>query len=189
MNVYDFDGTIYDGDSSVDFYRFMVRKKPRLILFFPRQLFALVLYKLKKYSTTEFKEIFFSFLLKTDNLEKYVSLFWEENFFRIKSWYLNQKKESDLIISASPEFLIIKIAEILGIQTPIATKCNPNNGKIYGENCKGEEKVRRYRENYPSETIDCFYSDSYHDLPLALIARKAYFVKKNKIQTWNIKQF
>ena len=26
MNVYDFDGTIYDGDSSVDFFRFCLKK-------------------------------------------------------------------------------------------------------------------------------------------------------------------
>ena len=32
MNVYDFDGTIYNGDSGVDFVKFMFRKKKMLVL-------------------------------------------------------------------------------------------------------------------------------------------------------------
>ena len=32
MNVYDFDGTIYDGDSSVDFWLYSIRKKPSVFL-------------------------------------------------------------------------------------------------------------------------------------------------------------
>ena len=30
MNVYDFDKTIYDGDSSVDFYKFSLKRHPKL---------------------------------------------------------------------------------------------------------------------------------------------------------------
>ena len=32
MNVYDFDGTIYDGDSTVDFLIYMYRKHPGLMI-------------------------------------------------------------------------------------------------------------------------------------------------------------
>ena len=31
MNVYDFDNTIYDGESVFDFYHYSVRKQPKLI--------------------------------------------------------------------------------------------------------------------------------------------------------------
>ena len=30
--VYDFDETIYDGDSTVDFYKYCVKRKPSLLL-------------------------------------------------------------------------------------------------------------------------------------------------------------
>ena len=35
MNVYDFDGTIYDGDSSLDFFKFFIKKDPRILTFTP----------------------------------------------------------------------------------------------------------------------------------------------------------
>ena len=48
MNVYDFDGTIYDGDSTVDFYVFALKKKPSLISYGPKQAWGFLLYLLKK---------------------------------------------------------------------------------------------------------------------------------------------
>lgn len=38
MNVYDFDGTIYNGDSSVDIYFFLLKRYPKLIAYFPKQI-------------------------------------------------------------------------------------------------------------------------------------------------------
>ena len=38
MNVYDFDNTIYDGESVFDFYLYSVRRQPKLI----RYLFVVV---------------------------------------------------------------------------------------------------------------------------------------------------
>ena len=66
MNVYDFDGTIYDGDSSVDFYLFSLRKNIKIIKYLPKQIKALIQYKLKKIDKTMMKEIFFSFLKDID---------------------------------------------------------------------------------------------------------------------------
>ena len=46
MNVYDFDNTIYDGESLYDFFIFCIRKKKRLILYLPVVIYILILYKL-----------------------------------------------------------------------------------------------------------------------------------------------
>ena len=35
MNVYDFDGTIYKGDSSLDFFKFFIKKDPKILAFTP----------------------------------------------------------------------------------------------------------------------------------------------------------
>ena len=35
VNIYDFDKTIYDGDSGYDFYKYMLRRRPFLV--FPKE--------------------------------------------------------------------------------------------------------------------------------------------------------
>ena len=37
MNVYDFDGTIYDGDSTVDFFLHALKRNPSVLLHLPKQ--------------------------------------------------------------------------------------------------------------------------------------------------------
>lgn len=46
MNVYDFDNTIYDGESSVDFFMFCLKKRPKLIKYILVVFFNLAKYKL-----------------------------------------------------------------------------------------------------------------------------------------------
>ena len=36
IDVYDFDGTIYDGDSTADFVLFAIRRHPNVLLGLPR---------------------------------------------------------------------------------------------------------------------------------------------------------
>ena len=48
MNIYDFDGTLYDGDSTFDFIVFSLKKHPALVRFLPVQGWAAALYVLKK---------------------------------------------------------------------------------------------------------------------------------------------
>lgn len=112
--------------------------------------------------------------------------FWIKNRGRIKPWYLVQKKPDDVIISASPEFLLRTICKELGISYLIASKVDPKTGLFNGENCEGEEKVLRFKKQFRNVQIDEFYSDSKTDTPLATLARKAFLVKGNKIITWKI---
>ena len=182
MNVYDFDGTIYDGDSSVDFWLYSIREKPSVFLKCLPELFCgAILYGLKRIPKEEWKEHFFSFLryLPADDVR--VIRFWEQHTEKIKEWYLARKQESDVIISASPVFLLQPISRKLGV-TLIATEVDPASGRFSGLNCSGKEKVRRFREVYPDAIIDEFYTDSKKDLPLASIAGKACFVRKNTIR-------
>ena len=77
MNVYDFDDTIYNGDSSIDFYLFCIKKNPKLIKYLPKQALGVILYKLKRIDKTKMKEYYFSFLngIKDKNI---VSDFWKK---------------------------------------------------------------------------------------------------------------
>ena len=66
-----------------------------------------------------------------------------------------------------------------------ATNVDLNTGKIIGENCYGEEKVKRfYQAGYNKDSIDEFYSDSLSDSPLADISKKAYIVIGEKLIPW-----
>lgn len=184
MNVYDFDKTIYNGDATVDFYFFCLKKHPEIIFYSFKQAFGVFMYAIGKYSTKKMKESFFGFLSCISNTENLVEKFWLKNSSKIKKWYLENKNNNDLVISASPEFLLRPVCNSLGIREPVATRMDINSGKIEGENCKGEEKVRRFYELYNGEEIDLFYSDSYSDGPLATISKKAFLVKKDKLLPW-----
>ena len=182
MNVYDFDGTIYDGDSTVDFWLFCTRERPAVFLkCLPRTLAAAVLFALGRIPKETWKERFFSFLKYMPADGERVGRFWETHFCRIRPWYLEGKQESDVIISASPVFLLRPVCGRLGVSL-IATEVDPASGRFSGRNCSGEEKVRRFRREYPDGTIDRFYTDSKKDLPLAALAGQAFLVRGKTIR-------
>ena len=187
INGYDFDGTIYDGDSSVDFYFYCLKKNKTILLCLPIQLYGLLLYILGIKDKTFFKEKFFSFLKKINNVDDYIKDFWKDKIKNIKSWYLEQKKPSDIIISASPEFLLKPLEKILKIKV-IATKVDKNTGKFNSLNCHDYEKIKRYeQETKKKNNINKFYSDSIKaDRPLLEYAKEAYLVRKNKIEKINL---
>ena len=64
INVYDFDKTIYDGDSTIDFYLYCLNRNKTLIFMLPTQLYGMLLYILKVKEKEYFKEKFFSFIKK-----------------------------------------------------------------------------------------------------------------------------
>ena len=181
MDVYDFDGTIYDGDSSIDFYLFCLKKNIKLLRYIPGQVLYSILYKFKIKTKEEFKQKFFSFLCEINNVDDIVTLFWKTHEKKIKYFYLNKNHSNDVIISASPFFLLNPICEKLKIKKLIASNFNKNNGTLSGKNCYGINKVDRFREIFGNISIENFYTDSLSDLPLIQIANNSYIVKKNKI--------
>lgn len=180
MNVYDFDRTIYGGDSAVDFYFFELRRHPSIIKYFPAQLAGFYGYFRKKIRKVAMKQIFFSFV-KSIDVEKEVRLFWNKKKKKIYRWYIAQKKPTDVIISASPEFLLKVITGDLGVNL-IASRISPKDGKFDGENCFGDEKVARFRADYGDAAVDEFYSDSLSDMPMAKIAKRSFRIVRGKIR-------
>ena len=180
MNVYDFDKTIYDGDSTIDFYLFELKRNPKVLFNFPKQILGFVLYKVKIFSKEKYKSYFYSYFKKIKDIDKEMTLFWKENKFKIKKWYINQHEESDVIVSASAEFFLKKIKAHLNVDI-IASEVDKSTGKCLSKNCFAEEKVERFRKKYGAKAIKSFYTDSLSDLPLARIAEEFYLVKKDKI--------
>ena len=184
MNVYDFDKTIYNGDSTVDFWLFCLKKHPLAVRHIPKTVCACVGFRLGFSSRERFKEIFYRFLKDIPNCELEVKAFWDKNIQKIKPWYLSQKQDTDVIVSASPDFIISEICARLNVRW-IASMVDSQTGALLSENCRGKEKVRRFRERFPTAVIENFYSDSRSDLALAMLAQNAYFVQKDRVSKWN----
>ena len=183
MNAYDFDHCIYAGDCTIDFYRYCLKKKTALLRYLPRQIWGLVLYAFGFIQKTAFKERFFSFLQGVEDRDALITAFWATHKEKVYDWYRELQNENDLIISASPEFLLEPLMNRLGLAL-IASRVVPETGVYEGLNCHGEEKVRRMREAEPETQIDGFYSDSKSDTPLAKLARNAFMVTGDEISAF-----
>ncbi|MBR4057634.1 MAG: haloacid dehalogenase-like hydrolase [Oscillospiraceae bacterium] len=183
MNVYDFDKTIYDGDSSMDFYRFCLRSDLRLMRFWPKQLWGLIGYQASGRASTRYKSLFLAYLRGVRDLPDVVARFWDAHRHKLKGWYLAQKRADDVIISASPVFLLRPICAELGVSL-IATEVDEKSGALRRRNCRGNEKPLLFREKYPDAVVDEFYSDSNSDVSMARLAARAYFVCGDRVEVW-----
>ena len=141
INAYDFDGTIYDGDSSVDFFLYSLKRKPSNIILMPIQIWGVLMYLFKIKNKDYMKEKLFSFVRRID-VDNYVKDFWKTHKKNIKDFYLKQKDKSDVIISASPEFLLKPLEKEYSFKV-IATKVDKNTGKFISKNCHDYEKIKR----------------------------------------------
>ena len=188
MNVYDFDRTIYPGDSSIHFWRYCMKHYPSTMKVIPKATAAIFRYKRDKCTWTDVMETFFTFLKYLPSVEEAVEGFWNKNAEKIYDWYLSRKDQTDLIISAAPEFIIEPICRRLGIAY-IATDMDRKTGQINGGECSGEEKYNRYIEKFGDEPIEQFYSDSYSDTPLARIAKRAFIVDEGELANWDFSQY
>lgn len=181
MNAYDFDKTVYNGDSTADFYKYTFFKYPKTRKYLFVTIWAFFLYIIGYYKKTEFKEKMYSFLKGIPDINTAIENFWDSHTKNIKQYYLNQQQPDDMIISASPEFLLQPVCKRLGIKYLIASRVNPNTGKYTGVNCYGEEKVNRLEQYMPNYKINEFYSDSLSDDPVGKLAEKSFIVCDEKI--------
>ena len=120
---------------------------------------------------------FFGYLMLIDDFDVQIERYWDKNKKKIAQWYLAQKRDDDLIISASPECIIKPIAERLGVNC-IATEYDREFGVFVNNMMYAKEKAK-YIIDHGFPAIENFYSDSIADTPLALCAEKAHLVTKN----------
>ncbi|NCB50753.1 MAG: phosphoserine phosphatase [Clostridia bacterium] len=183
VNVYDFDKTILPYDSSLAFFRFCAGRYPRAAVLALPGILRAPLIPLGLSSKTKAKEWWYRYLTMIPDVETEVALFWEKNFKNINRWYLERRRPDDIIISASPEFLLKLPAEKLGVRL-IASRVDRYTGAYEGSNNDGAEKVRRLFLEYPDAKIGEFFSDSNNDTPLALLAEKAWMVEGDILKPW-----
>ena len=185
LELYDFDGTIYDGDSGVDLILFSIKKKPTLIFYYIGCIGVVLQYLLKLKKKEEMKNKIFGFLKYFPDTDKFVKEFWESHEYKLKDFWTSKKShKKDIIISASGRFWLEPIAEKYKVKELFATEIDSKTGKITGNNCHGKEKVKLFRNHYPDARIMKMYTDSIHDLPLIEAAEEGILVKKNKLYNY-----
>lgn len=187
VNLYDFDNTIYKGDSSTDFFFYSMMRYPKIIKYIPSIILSAIKYKLHIISKTQMKETIFSFVKVIPNIDAFILKFWDSHKCYIKEFYKEKNHSHDIIISASPEFLLKPITDDLKVYDLLASNVNKNTGKFKGLNCHGEEKVKRLYSKYKKSDLKIqeSYSDSRSDIPMLKLAKKSFYVKGNKIKPTN----
>ena len=196
--VYDFDKTIYGGESGTNFFTYYLRNYPlKGLLFGLTYLKEVLFYLIKITDLKRLKERFFIFLEShsSEEIEKIVDGFWKKYEKKMYSWTQEElqenKKEADMVIvtSATPLFLLERLIPEMGYDMVFGTEFKGDGkekfaAEIKGENNKGMEKVRKLdkwaKENNIEYEIIKFYSDSLADKPLYDIAEKKYWIKKGK---------
>ncbi len=181
MNIFDFDDTIYDGDTCKDIIKYGLKKHSFLTL--SSLLKAKKLNKKYKKELIPFEEVkqsMLSFIFKVKDTDKFLNDFVNTHIDRIKPWYKEIQSDNDIILTASYELWINKFAEKLGIKHVIGTLTN-SEGLIIGKNCKKEEKVRRLYDKFKNIEVENAYSDSSVDIPMLELAKNAFVVEGNEL--------
>lgn len=184
----DFDKTIYNGNSSIDFFRFCAKNNSGLYRYYPKHIWCYILYLVGRKTWTETVRSFFTFMKKIDDPDKVIEEFWNEYDENIKDWFFDLDIDNVIVLTDTSEFLMEHLAKKLGFNYYIGTAVDKDTGAVYGESNSGIRKLTSFKEQFPDAELVEFYSDSKKDLPLAEFSSKAYKVKKNKIKPWPVKQ-
>ena len=187
--VFDFDGTIYDGESLFDLYLYSARHDPKVFRYIAPVLRYAVKYKLGRatleqmeYGVGKMTEGYLTELSRSKrvaSVEQLVDDFWDRYYARIKPWY--QPESDDVILTASFDLTVGEACRRLGVRNLVASEVDVGTMKVTYLNFS-TNKAKRFRELYgPDVVIDEFYTDSKFDQPMIDMARHAFMVKGNTI--------
>ena len=151
VDIYDFDKTLVPFDSGSLFIGYCALHYPWVLVYLPVWFIACLLFALRILSLQKFKNLCFGFLPLVP-VQRAAKGFWEKHLHQVYPWF-TQKKRPAVIISASPDFLLEELQRRLGLPYLLCTRHNPKTGRILGQNCRGEEKVRRFHRAFPGVQV------------------------------------
>ncbi len=181
MKAFDFDNTIYRGESSIDLAVYMIRNNKKIILYLPMIFKNLVKYKLCMIGREEMEIILNDFCQAVmgdkDEVPEIIDRFWQTHTHKLNRRILKLISPEDIIITAGPDILINGIRDSLHTDHIISSEVDLNSGRFTYLNFK-DNKVRRFKELYGDTPIDVLYTDSYNDRALMEISDRVFLVKK-----------
>ena len=185
IDVYDFDGTLYDGDSTVDFWLYCLRRKPSLLRFLPAQAFSGLMMASKAWSFTRGKGVFLRFVTAID-AKAFARDFWSDKkaLQKLGDWFDQRPRDLPIVIaSASPQFMLEPIAQRLGALHLVATRVDLDTGRLEGENCRAAEKIGRLHSLLGDFSVRAMYTDNPKaDGPLLALADERYLVTHGRLE-------
>jgi phosphatidylglycerophosphatase C len=186
---FDFDGTITQKDTLLEFIRYAkgdIKFYSGFLLYSP----ALVAFKLRLISNQVAKQLILRHFFGKTPLSKFSQMCNDfavkvvPGLVRYKALHELQELEKNnfriVVVSASAENWVKLWAEKMGyeyIATRLETVSDNITGRITGSNCFGEEKVTRIQQQYNLDEyseIYC-YGDSAGDKPMLALGTKSFY--------------
>lgn len=199
LAIFDIDYTITKKETLMELFKYTVKNKKTNIRFLPRAVYCGLMYLINVYDEKKVKETFLKFIdkIKEEDLSALVKNFYNDRLKNIlyKDAVDMMKKLKNegydiYLISASPEFYVKEFYAIKEVDKIIGTKFKFDNGvfsrKMDGENCKGQEKVKRLKSYLKENNIavnfkeSYMFSDSLSDKPLLDLVGKPYLINYKK---------
>ena len=186
---FDFDGTITEKDSFVDFMRYS-KGDSKFFLGFTLLSPLALLYFLNFIPGWKMKEFALVYFFKGMNIDEFNKLgedyalngisriVRKESLDRI-NWH-KQRGDKLVVVSASLESWLLPWCKQNGLEL-ISTKLEENDGKltgkIFGKSCAGEEKARLIKNRYDLAEYDFIYAygNSYEDDQMLALANERYY--------------
>ena len=190
ISIYDFDGTIYTKDSSIEYAIYCLKLQPWRILYALVFITIFLLYKLSLVSKETAKSWLFRIMIDD---QKKISGFWSTNILYFVPSTLDAMKEDIekgykiVIITSSPRFLVSGALLLIEREAElIATETMKGKPYIFtSKNCFGKEKVNRFNEwvkasnlLFEKVEIERVVSDSSEDEPLYNLGGCSYYLDK-----------
>lgn len=199
LAIFDIDYTITKKETLMELFKYVIKKDKKNLRFLPRAIYCGIMYAIGIYDERKVKETFLRFIdgIKEEELAELVKEFYDERLKNIlydDALKMMKKLKNEgydiYLISASPEFYVNEFYNIKEVDKVIGTKFGFENGtfvrKMVGNNCKGEEKVRRLKKILKDEKIEVdfkesyMFSDSLSDKPLLDLVGKPYLINYKK---------
>lgn len=189
LALFDFDGTITDRDSFIDFIRYSVGDF-KFSIGFTILLPILILYKFKIIPNYRAKEIVISYFFKNYRVKDFKELadrysttqlnrIIKDSAIERLKWHID-RGDRVIVISASIKCWLnswIESNSIELISSELEIKDEKLTGKLSGKNCFGAEKVERVRAKVKFDEFEKIYAygDSRGDLEMLELADRKFY--------------
>jgi putative flippase GtrA len=156
-----------------------------MIICLPKQIWVLLCCLFGAKPQVAFWKAFYAYFEYLPDVNHLASQFWNERRLRrLNHAYLAVRQKGDLILSASPDCLLKPVCQTLNVGF-IGASVDARTGACSFRGCCATEKLHRFRQQFPKEKIEVFWSTRLSDHPVAQEAEQSYIVRGRRVADWD----